>query len=70
MESIHRYQFMDEEKQAKVYIPLDGIGQMEDSCVRSEFKEHGFTVSINEYRANAILRLSIGELEGEVITIS
>lgn len=67
-ESIHRYQFLDEERRAKVFIPLDAVGDLPDASIESEFKETSFMIRIKDYKPNIILQLSIPSLEGEVLS--
>ena len=66
VESVSRYQFLDDDKHAKVYIPLEGVGRLADSDISSEFNSQSFCVNIENYKPNAILRLSIAQLEGDV----
>ena len=66
MESICRYQFLDAEKHAKVFIPLENVGQISDASISADFKKESFTVDIQDYKPNKILRLCVTNLEGEV----
>jgi len=70
VESISRYQFLDEEKVAKVYIPLENIGQLDDECITADFQSQSFCVDIRDYKPNTILRLSITSLEDEARSCS
>jgi len=66
VESICRYQFLDEEKHARVYIPLEGIGQVDDDAITADFKKDAFTVDVQDYKPATILRLCVNNLEGEI----
>lgn len=66
-EAIFSYQFLDDEGIAKVYIPLEGVGKLAEDCIVSEFHEKSLDLSIRGYKVGKVLRLSVKELDGEVV---
>jgi len=66
VESISLYQFLDGEKHPKVFIPLQNVGQISDASITADFKKASFSIDIQDYKPNTILRLCVSNLEGEI----
>lgn len=49
-----------------MYIPLEKVGDLPEDSLTSEFTKESFTVSIENYKPDVILRLAVKDLEGEV----
>ena len=67
MEAVVSYQFLDRGKVAKVYIPMEGIGDLPDDLIETSFTETSMTVDIRGIKQNKIMRLAVSELDGEVL---
>eukprot|EP00210_Caulerpa_lentillifera_P000694 g671.t1 len=67
VESISRYQFMDCEQTVKVLIPLEKVGELSEQSITSEFTTHSFTLSIQNYKPDVVLKLVANGLEGKVV---
>lgn len=67
VDTIFNYQFLDEDKHAKVYIPLEGVGAaIENNSISLDCQMTSLTVNIRDYKPGRVLRLLVRELHGEV----
>ncbi|GMH33575.1 hypothetical protein BSKO_01409 [Bryopsis sp. KO-2023] len=67
VEPIFSYQFADGDPIAKVYVPLEGVGDLSEECVESEFAEKSLNLSVKGLKAGKILKLVVRELDGEIV---
>lgn len=67
VEAVYSYQFLDGGKVAKVYIPMEGIGDLPDDMIESSFTETSMTIDIRGFKQNKIMRLAVSELDGEIV---
>jgi hypothetical protein len=65
-EAITTYQFLDDGDKVKVYIPLDGIGDISPESISSSFDDQSFTLEVRNYKPNKVLRLAVRELHGRI----
>lgn len=49
-ESITKYSFLDDKKKVKVYLELEGIGEVSADNIYSRFLERSFEVKIHDYK--------------------
>lgn len=68
IESIFNYQFLDDDRVVKVYLPLEGVGsKLTEADVSSQFDIKSFDVSVINYKPSRVLKLAVRELYGEVV---
>ena len=65
MTCIDRYAFLDEKKKVKIYIEIDGIGELQDK-VSCEFEVEGFTLLIQDEEM-AVRKLCVDDLNNPVV---
>lgn len=67
-ETIFGYQFLDDDKVVKVYVPLEGVGaKCEESDVSTSFENYSFEMRISNYKPKRVMRLAVKKLFGEVV---
>lgn len=66
-EAIFTYQFLDDDKTIKVYIPLEGVAEATtDSSIQCSFQAKSMEVCIRDYKPQRVLKLAVKELGGEI----
>eukprot|EP00798_Chlamydomonas_sp_ICE-L_P025434 gene25434-11094_t len=67
-ETIFSYQFLDDGKVVKVYVPLEGVGAaIEESDVSSSFEAKSLELTVRNFKLKRVLRLVVKELNGDIV---
>eukprot|EP00803_Ostreobium_quekettii_P009352 evm.model.scf_57.9 EVM.evm.TU.scf_57.9 scf_57:78264-78581(-) len=67
VEAVFSYQFRDGSKVAKVYVPMEGVGDLPDDLIESSFTEKSMNLQIRGVKQNRTMQLSVAELDGEIV---
>ncbi|CAD7696511.1 unnamed protein product [Ostreobium quekettii] len=67
VEAVFSYQFMDGDKVAKVYVPMDGVGNLSNDLIESSFTEKSMNLQIRGMKQNRTMQLAVAELDGEIV---
>ena len=56
--------FLDEKKKVKIYVEIDGIGELEDK-IKCDFNKDGFCLVIEDAES-AVRKLAVDNLSNEI----
>eukprot|EP00877_Chromochloris_zofingiensis_P003744 jgi/Chrzof1/13370/Cz07g30150.t1 len=65
-QTIFDYQFLDDGKVVKIYIPLEGVGNLASDCIKTNFTEMQMEVLIQNYKPKTVMRLAVKGLHSAI----
>ncbi len=67
-ETISTYSFSNDSTVVKLYVPLEGVGQLDEASISAHFEERSFEVLVRGYGgdANRVLVLGAKRLHGDI----